>query len=337
MVKYVRENAWREDPAEYLKKKGFNRPPRYYSRMKMNETLMKLAKEDERICFVSAGGGAPEPYEAAGIHRYRVMGFGIAEANTALAASGLAKEGLIPIYTVMSWLFGRAYNAIFQSIATDNHNVKLIGYARGWAGGGGSHHEVNDIAFMRTIPQILCMAPADSVELVKMITDGLKYYGTTFIRVYGQAVTDLFEEDYPFKIGKAITVREGDDISIISFGTELWRSLVASDILAKEGIEVRVINMSTIKPIDENMIIKAAKETGAIVTAEDHNVLGGLGDAVAHVVCKNTPVPMDMVGLRDRYSRSTQDKPGGWAVLEKAYNLTAEDIAVAVRKTIKRK
>jgi len=209
--------------------------------------------------------------------------------------------------------------------------------ARGWAGGGGSHHETNDIAFMRCIPQILIMAPADTVELVKMITAGLKYHGATFIRIFGQPVPNLFEEDYPFQIGKAFTVREGDDVTIISFGTELWRSLVASDMLAKEGVEARVINMNTIKPIDEDTIIKAAEETGAIVTAEDHSVIGGLGEAVAHVLVKNKPVPMDMVGVRDRYSQSTYDKPGGWAILEKAYNLTADDIVAASQKTIKRK
>lgn len=336
-MKYVIDGVWRESADDFLKKIGWSRPARFYSRQRIDDTLMKLAKEDKRICFVAAEGLPAESYEAAGIHKYRVMGFGIAEANTVLAASGLAKDGLIPIYSNMSWLLGRSYNEIFQSVATDNLNVKFIMNSRGWAGGGGSHHEINDIAFMRTIPQILCMAPADTVELVKMIVAGVKYYGTTFIRVSGQPVPNLFEEDYPLKIGKAFTVREGDDVTIISFGIELWRSLVAADILAEKGIEARVVNMSTLKPLDEEVIIKAANETGAIVTAEDHSVLGGLGEAIASVVCRTHPVPMDMVGVRDRYSQSTHDKPGGWSILEEAYNLTANDIANAAIEIIKRK
>jgi transketolase len=328
MAKYVRENAWRLKPEE---------APFAVPRRKADETLLNLAKEDKRICFVISEGMVTEPYVAAGIHPYRTIGLGIAEENTILVASGLAKEGFIPVYSYMGWMLGVAYNVIFQSVATDNLNVKLVMYARGWAGGGASHHEINDIAFMRCIPQMLIMAPADPVELVKMLTAGMKYNGATFIRIYGQAVPNLYEEDYPFEIGKASIVREGDDISIISFGTELWRSLTAADILAKEGIEARVINMSTLKPLDEEAIVKAAKETGAIVTAEDHNILGGLGEAVARVVCKNDPVPVDAVGIRDRFSQSTVDKPGGWALIEEAYNLTAKDIAASVRKTLKKK
>jgi len=336
MVKYVRENAWREDPAEFLKKIGFDGPPRYYIRRRMMDAIVKMAKEDERICFVLADSN-PESYIRLGIPENRVLNFGIAEANSVVVASGLAKEGFIPIWINMSWLLGRAYNQIFQSIGIDNHNVKFIGYARGWAGGGASHHEINDIGFMRGIPQILIMAPADPVEMEKTIITGLKHHGATYIRLVGQPVTNLFEEDYPFKMGRAITVREGDDVSIISFGIELWRSLVASDILAKEGIEARVINMSTLKPLDEEMIVKAANETGAIVTAEDHNIMTGLGEAVARVVVKTNPVPMEMIGVRDLYSQSTWDKPGGWEILEKAYHLTADDIATAAKKAVMRK
>ena len=329
MVMYVKENVWRyslEDEGKFVP-----------ARRKMDETLIALAKENKRICFVISEGMVTEPYEAAGIHPYRTIGLGIAEENTILVASGLAKEGFIPVYSYMGWMLGVAYNVIFQSVATDNLNVKLVMTARGWAGGGASHHEINDIAFMRCIPQILIMAPADPVELGKALVAGIKYHGATYIRVYGQNVPNLYEENYPFEIGKASTVREGDDITIISFGAELWRSLVAADILAGEGIEAQVINMSTIKPLDEEAILKAAKETGAIVTAEDHNILGGLGEAVARVVCKNYPIPMDTIGVRDRFSQSTVDKPGGWAVLEEAYNLTAKDIATAARKTVKRK
>ncbi len=329
MVRYIREGAWRYSSGDEGK---FVAP-----RRTMDETLMALAKQDKRICFVISEGMVTEPYQAAGIHPYRTIGLGIAEENTILVASGLAKEGLIPVYSYMGWMLGVAYNVIFQSVATDNLNVKLIMTARGWAGGGASHHEINDIAFMRCIPQILIMAPADPVELAKVLTAGMKYHGATYIRVYGQVVPNLYEDDYPFEIGKASIIREGGDLSIISFGTELWRSLKAADILASEGIEARVINMSTLKPLDEEAILLAAKETGAIVTAEDHNILGGLGEAVARVVCKNHPVPMDTVGVRDRFSQSTVDKPGGWALLEEVYNLTAKDIAEAARKTFDRK
>jgi len=336
MVKYVRENAWRESPKEFLKKMGFRGPPRYYIRRRIMKVLLKKAKEDERICFVQIDFN-PEDLISQGIPENRVINLGIAEANAAVVASGFAKEGFIPIWMYMPWVFGRAYNQIFQSIGIDNHNVKFIGYARGWAGGGASHHDINDIGFMRSIPQILIMASADAVELEKSLVAALKYHGATYLRVVGQPVTNLFEEDYPFKIGRAVIVREGDDVSIISFGIELWRSLTAADMLSKEGIEARVINMSTLKPLDEEMIVKAAKETGAIVTAEDHNIMTGLGEAVARVVVKTNPVSMEMVGVRDLYSQSTWDKPGGWAILEKAYHLTANDVALAAKKAFQRK
>ncbi len=329
MAKYVREGAWRYGLEEEAK---FVSP-----RRTMEETLLALAKEDKRICFVISEGMVTEPYQTAGIHPYRTIGLGIAEENTILVASGLAKEGLTPVYTYMGWMLGVAYNVIFQSVATDNLNVKMIMTTRGWAGGGASHHEINDIAFMRCIPQILIMAPADPIELIKVLKAGMGYNGATFIRVYGQAVPNLYEESYPFEIGKASVVRDGGDISIISFGTELWRSLKAADILANKGIQARVINMSTLKPMDDEAILSAARETGAIVTAEDHNILGGIGEAVARIVCKNYPIPMDTVGVRDRFSQSTVDKPGGWALLEEAYNLTAKDIAEATMKTFRRK
>jgi transketolase len=336
MIKYVRENSWREDPSEFLKSIGFKGPARYYVRQRMMATMMKMAKEDERICFIGADMN-PKGYISQGIPEARVINVGIAEANATVVASGFAKEGFTPIWMSMSWLFGRAYNQIFQSIGIDNHNVKFIGYARGWAGGGASHHEINDIGFMRGIPQILCMAPADAVELEKTIIAGLKYKGATFIRVHSQPVTNLFEEDYPFKIGKAITVREGDDVSIISFGIQLWRSLTASDMLAEEGISARVINMSTLKPLDDAMIAKAAKETGAVVTAEDHTLLTGVGESIARVVVKSYPVPMELVGIRDLYSQSIPEKGDQWPVLEKAYHLTAKDIVAAAKKAVQRK
>ena len=332
MVKHVRDHAWREPVDAYLARIGFTEPPRYYTRRIVTDTLIELAKADPRIVFVGADFN-PESYLAEGIHPYRVINFGIDEANTAVAASGLAKEGLIPVWSMMSWLLGRAYNQIFQSIATDNHNVKLLVTARGWAGGG-SHHEINDIAFMRCIPQMLCMAPADPVELRKMLVAALKYHGATFVRIYGQPVPNLFEEDYPFTIDRAFTVREGADVSILSFGTELWRSLTAADRLAEDGIDARVINMSTLKPLDDEAILTAAKETGALVTAEDHSIIGGLGEAIAAVLSEHRPTPMVRIGVRDRYSQSTYDKPGGWTVLEASYHLAEADIAAAAKRVL---
>jgi transketolase len=339
MVKYVLENALQEKIEDDKKAKSlsFFLAERKAVRNIMGAHLMKMAKENEKIVFVTADMASMEDYIAAGIPEYRAINLGLCEANTVLAAAGLAKEGFIPIYVNMSWLLGRSYNNIFQSVGTDNFNVKFIMYARGWAGGGGSHHEINDIAFMRCIPQILIMAPADPVEMVKCITAGVNYIGAVFIRIGGQNVPNLFEEDYPFKIGKAATVREGEDATIISFGTELWKGLDAAHNLSKEGIETRVIDMCTLKPMDEEAIVKAAEETGAIVTAEDHSIIGGLGEAVARVVCRNHPVPMNLIGVRDRYSQSTRDFGGGWKALEEAYNLTAKDIADAVKETIKRK
>ena len=342
-MKYILENALQEklDEDKKAASMSFWFADRKAVRNTFGAHLMQIAKENEKTVFVSADMLSVEDYLKAGIPEYRVLNFGLCEANTVLAAAGLAKEGFIPIYINMSWLLGRSYNNIFQSIGTDNHNVKFIMYSRSWAGGGGSHHEINDIAFMKCIPQILCLAPADAVEMCKCITAAINYYGTVFIRIFGQNVPNLFEEDYPFKIGKAITVRDGKDASIISFGTELWRGLEAAHLLSKEGLDVRVINMSTLKPLDDSAIVQAAKDTGAIITAEDHNILGGFGEAVARVVCRNYPVPMHMVAIRDTYSQSTTDflelGGGGWKALEEAYKLTANDIAEAVKETVNRK
>ncbi len=337
MSKYVIKNAWRENVTDFLKRKGFTGPPRYYIRQIILDTLTNMAKKDERICFIGADFPGELPYVSEGIPLNRVINLGIAESNVITVASGFANEGYIPVIMSMGWLYGRAYNQIFQSIGIDNHNVKLLGYARAWAGGGASHHDINDIGFMRSIPQMLILAPADDVELEKALIASLKYHGSVYLRIIGVPTVNLFERNYPYQLGKAITVRDGNDASIISYGLMLWRSLEASDILAEEGINVRVINMNTIKPLDENIIIKAAKETGTIVTAEDHTILTGVGEAVTRVLAKNYPVPVEMVGVRDLYSQSTMDRLGGWEILEKAYHLTAEDVAAATRTAIKRK
>jgi transketolase len=337
MSKYVIKNAWRESVADFLKRKGFTGPPRYYIRQIILDTIIKVAKKDERICFIGADFPGELPYVTEGIPLNRVINLGIAEPNVVTVASGWANEGYIPIIMSMGWLYGRAYNQIFQSVGIDNHNVKFLGFARAWAGGGASHHEINDIGFMRSIPQMLILAPADDVELEKALIASLKYHGSTYLRIIGVPTANLFEENYPYHLGKAVTVREGEDVSIISYGIMLWRSLEASDILAEEGIDARVINMNTIKPLDEQIILKAARETGTIVTAEDHSIMTGVGEAVTRVLAKTYPVPVEMVGIRDLYSQSTMDKPGGWEILEKAYHLSAEDVAAATRTAVKRK
>ena len=184
---------------------------------------------------------------------------------------------------------------------------------------------------------MLILAPADDVELEKALIASLKYHGSIYLRIIGVPTVNLFERNYPYQLGKAVTVREGDDASIISYGLMLRKSLEASDILAEEGIDSCVINMNTIKPLDEKIIVKAAKETGAIVTAEDQSIMTGVGEAVTRVLAKNCPVPVEMVGIRDLYSQSTMDRLGGWEILEKAYHLTAEDVAATTRTAVKRK
>ncbi|MDD2216558.1 MAG: transketolase C-terminal domain-containing protein, partial [Eubacteriales bacterium] len=218
---------------------------------------------------------------------------------------------------------------IRNSIGYTHANVKICATHAGVTVGedGGSHQCIEDIALMRTIPGMLVLSPADEYSTRKLIEAVAEIDGPAYVRLGRAAVPKLYEEGTSIEIGKAVTVREGRDYTIIATGVMVNEALVAAEILAEQGIDVRVLDMHTIKPIDEESIIKAARETKGIVTAEEHTVIGGLGGAVAEVVVRNCPVPMDIIGVKDVFGQS--GKP---AELLKAYNLTAEDIVASVKR-----
>ena len=226
---------------------------------------------------------------------------------------------------------GRAYEIIRNSIAYTGANVKICATHAGVTVGedGASHQCVEDLSLMRTIPGMTVLNPADDVSARALIKAAAAYKGPVYIRLGRAAVPVIYEEGKPFEIGKALRVREGKDAAILATGIMVNEALQAAEMLAAEGIECRVVDVHTIKPLDKDEVVAAAKECGCIVTAEEHSVIGGLGSAVAETVCKEAPCRMAMVGVQDVFGQS--GKPGE---LMEQYGLTAADIAAAVKKLL---
>jgi len=271
----------------------------------------------------------------------RVVECGIAEGNAAVVAAGLAVEGFIPfMYGFVFATIGRAYNQIRQSILVDRFNVKIMAREGAWGGLGISHNYLEVIAATRVMPNLVILNPADIIEAEKSVVAMADYIGPVFLNLeagFGSPIPlKIFTEDYPFDIGKAYTIKDGADATIIATGYMVTEAIKASEILGKDGIEARIINMSTIKPLDEDAVIKAAEETGAIITAENHSVIGGLGEAVAAVLAENIPTPMVRIGVKDEFSQSgviTKEVDE----LKVHFKLGAEDLASAVKECIAKK
>ncbi|MBI4377705.1 MAG: transketolase family protein, partial [Nitrospinae bacterium] len=213
-------------------------------------------------------------------------------------------------------------------------NVKIVATYGGLCGGknGPTHLAIEDIAIMRAIPNMVVIEPADFIETEIVIRTIVKYKGPVYVRLGRDKEPQIFKEGHNFNIGKGIIIKDGKDITFITMGIMVARTLKASEILEKEGINVRVINMPTIKPIDEEIIIKSAQETSAIVTIEEHNIIGGLGDAVAEVIVENISVPMKRVGIKDTFTESGENED-----LRNKYGLTVENIVTTAKHVLERK
>ncbi len=260
----------------------------------------------------------------------RFFNIGIAEQNLMGVAAGLATTGKIPFASTFAvFATGRAYEIIRNSICYPNLNVKIAATHAGLTVGedGATHQALEDLSLMRSLPNMVVLNPADGIEAKQCIFKAVEHKGPVYIRLGRSKVPVLFDESYEFEIGKGVELKSGNDITIIATGIMVKKALDARKRLLEEGISARVINMPTIKPIDKDIIIKAAKETKGIVTAEEHNIIGGLGSAVAEVVVENCPVPVLRVGVNDTFGESGT----GDALLEK-YNLTAENIIGKVKK-----
>ncbi len=254
----------------------------------------------------------------------RFFNAGIAEGNMMSVAAGIASTGKTVFASSFAmFAAGRAFEQIRNSIAYPELNVKIGATHAGISVGedGASHQCLEDIALMRSIPNMVIINPSDDIEAKLAVKAAVKHDGPVYMRFGRLAVPDVNSEDYEFELGKGVELREGTDVTIIATGLMVEMALTASDMLKAEGISARVVNIHTIKPIDKDIIIKASKETGAIVTAEEHYIMGGLGSAVSEVVCESAPCPVKIVGT-DRFGRS--GKP---AELFEVYGLTAENIA----------
>lgn len=265
----------------------------------------------------------------------RFIQMGIAEADMMATAGGLAAAGKIPFASSFAiFATGRAYDQVRNTIGYPALNVKIAATHAGITVGddGGSHQSIEDIALMRVIPGMTVLNPADATEAEKLIFAAAKHVGPVYIRLGREPMPTVFDATYEPVIGKAVRLREGGAATIIATGIMVERALLAADILKEKGIAVRVVNIHTIKPLDVAEITKAAQETGAIVTAEEHNVIGGLASAVAEAVVQNAPVPLEFIGIQDRFGQS-----GSPAQLLEEYGMNPEHIVAAVEKVIARK
>lgn len=262
----------------------------------------------------------------------RHLNMGIAEANMMATAAGIATTGKIPFASTFAvFAAGRAFDQIRNSIAYPHLNVKICPTHAGVSLGedGGSHQSIEDIALMRVLPGMVVLSPADAVETEKMIFAVAEYKGPVYVRLGRLPVPIIFDEDYKFEIGKAITLTQGNDVALIATGLLVYEALEAAKILKEKGINARVINMSTIKPLDNETVLKAAKECKFIVTSEEHSIIGGLGGAVAEYLSEVHPTKVIRHGVNDVFGQSGE----GNEMLDK-YKLRAKDIVEIVLKNM---
>ncbi len=262
----------------------------------------------------------------------RFINTGIAEGNMMSVAAGISTCGKTVFASSFAmFAAGRAFEQIRNSIGYPHLNVKIGATHAGISVGedGATHQCLEDIGIMRTIPGMVILNPADATESRLAVKAAIEHNGPVYLRFGRLAVPTIFGDDYKFEIGKGVQLSDGTDVTLIATGLMVPEAIKAAEMLQLDGVSARVINIATIKPIDKDIIIKAAKETGAIVTAEEHNIMGGLGSAVAEVLCEAAPVPMLRVGTNDVFGRS--GKP--YALLD-MYGLNAENIAANAKKAI---
>lgn len=300
------------------------------------DLLIEAAQKDERIVTVDADlMKATKAIPFRDKFPNRALDAGVAESNMIGVAAGLAAFGKIPFtHTFTPFATRRCCDQVTISVAYAGLNVKMIGSDPGVSAelNGGTHMSFEDVGIMRNIPNMVVFEPTDSEQLKQAFPEIIKHYGPVYIRLYRKAAEQIYDSGYKFKWCKADTLAEGDDATIITSGIMAKYTLDAAEMLKAEGINVRVINMHTIKPLDEEAVLKAAKETGAIVTVENHNIINGLGSAVAEVLSENHPTPMKRIGVRDHFG-----EVGKMSFLLEKYQMSAKDIVEAVKEVISKK
>ncbi|MDX9870896.1 MAG: transketolase family protein [Clostridia bacterium] len=300
------------------------------------KALVKLGAENPRIVALDADlSKSTKTVDFKKAYPERFFNMGIAEQNLMGTAAGLAAAGKIPFASTFAvFATGRAFEQIRNSIAYTKLNVKIAATHAGLTVGedGASHQAIADIAVMRALPNMTVIVPADGIETEQAVRAAAQYEGPVYIRLGRSGVPVLYGSDYDFKIGKASVLKEGRDAAVLATGMMVAEALKAAEELAAEGTSIRVVNISTIKPLDVDAVVAAARETGALVTAEEHNIIGGLGSAVAEALAEHSPAPLERVGVQDTFGESGKPQE----LLEK-YGLTSTDIVKAVRKVISRK
>lgn len=305
-------------------------------RQVMAAGLVEAARKDDRIvvldadlmschstkCFLEA---FPE----------RFINVGIAEANLIGVAAGMAAFGKIPFaFSFAPFATRRCYDQIFISVAYSKLPVKIVGSDPGVMAeaNGGTHMPFEDMSIMRAIPKMVCFEPTDATMLAKALPRIIDYPGAVYIRMFRKKAEKIYDDSLDFKLGKAVTLKEGKDVTLVASGIMVGRALKAAEELAAEGITAKVVNVHTWKPIDEDAIVESVKATGAVVTCENHSTYGGLGSAVAEVVVEKCPAPMEFIGVKNSFG-----EVGKEAYLSEKFGLTVADIVAAAKKAIARK
>ncbi len=303
-----------------------------YQRVAYGETLVELGRSHKNIVVLDADLSSSTKTKAFGeAYPDRFFNFGVAEQNMMATSAGLASCGkVVFVSTFAMFATGRAWDQVRNTVCYNNFDVKIVATHAGLTVGedGASHQAIEDIVLMRSIPNLKVVVPCDAPETKDAVIAAFKTPGPFYLRL-SRAKMPTLSNKKPFKLGKSYIIREGSDISIFACGIMVAEAIKAEEVLKKEGISTRVINMHTLRPLDKEMIIKCAKETKGIVVCEEHTVVGGLASAIDEIVCENIPTKVIRVGIKNRFGQS-----GSPAELLKEYNLTSSDIIAAVNKVL---
>lgn len=300
------------------------------------DTLLAMAAEDDKVVVLDAdlmNAAGTKPFRAA--YPDRTFDCGVQESNMIGVAAGLSSRGFVPFtHTFGPFAARRACDQIYMSCAYAKQNVKVVGSDPGITAAlnGGTHMPFEDMGIMSTIPEMTVVEPCDAVAIGKVIRLAKETFGTWYIRLTRKAAPVIYEAETDFEVGKANLLKDGTDVTIFAMGYLVAEALKAADMLAAEGISARVYDMWCLKPLDKEAVLKAAKETGAIVTAENHSVMNGLGSAVASYLAQEMPTIVEMVGVQDEFG-----EVGATPYLAERFKLTAEEIVAKTKKAIARK
>jgi transketolase len=298
------------------------------------KTLVELGMTDERIVTLDADLSKSTMtclFEEAFPERHFEMGIG--EQNMVSVAAGLAFCGKIPFVNSFAvFSAGRPYDQIRVSVCVGNVNVKIMGSSCGLSdfGDGATHQSIEDVSLMRGLPNMTIFSPADGIETKKMVKAAIEHVGPVYIRVPRNDVPDVTREEEKFEIGKPSVIREGKDVTVFAHGYMVYKALLAADIMQEKGVSLKVVNVGTLKPIDEKAIKKLCSSAKGIVTVEEHSIIGGLASAISYIM-RGSGIPMESVAVQDVFGQSALD----WEQLLVHYGLTEKDIVKAVKKVLK--